>query len=97
MVRYHRFLIGSRHSAFYFFPHADGAKRAADASTIVRVVVFVFYGLLLAIGMWWLILFNRKEVMSQFSAAAIVNGALASTGQRLNVQDLLRPFLWRFF
>jgi hypothetical protein len=63
---------------FIFIPIANAP---ADASIIVRLVVLVFYALPLAIGKWWLILFNRKEVAAQFLVPVLVKGTLASTGQ----------------
>jgi hypothetical protein len=38
---------------------------------IFRTVLAAIYGIPLAIGIWWLILFNRKAIKSQFAGSAI--------------------------
>jgi hypothetical protein len=39
---------------------------AAVSAGFVRAVALTFYGPPLAIGVWWLILFNRKSIVAQF-------------------------------
>jgi len=39
----------------------------------VRVLLFVFYGIPVAIGIWWLILFNRPAVRAQFAGTPPVD------------------------
>jgi hypothetical protein len=45
----------------------------------MRVFVLVFYGIPLAVGVWWLVLFNTKAVAAQFAAPAAGSDA-ASIG-----------------
>ena len=47
------------------FPTPPNAP--VNALEFVKAAVFIFYGLPLAIGVWWLILFNRKGVTAQFA------------------------------
>src|SRR5712691_6440752 len=44
-------------------PHLGAADMHA-----VRFIILGVYGLPLAVGIWWLILFNRKTVKAQFTA-----------------------------
>jgi len=50
--------------AFVPFPTSPNAP--PNLGGIVRATVLIFYGLPLAIGIWWLILFNRQSVANQF-------------------------------
>jgi hypothetical protein len=50
------------------FPTPPNAP--VNALGFVKAAVFIFYGLPLAIGVWWLILFNRKGVTAQFVRSA---------------------------
>src|SRR5216683_363897 len=43
---------------------------SADSMQAVRWILLFFYGLPLIVGIWWLILFNRKTVKAQFAATA---------------------------
>jgi len=38
--------------------------------SLVRVFLIIVYGVPLAIGIWWLILFNRKNIKAKFAGAA---------------------------
>jgi hypothetical protein len=38
--------------------------------SLVRVFLIIVYGVPLAIGVWWLILFNRKNIKAKFAGAA---------------------------
>ena len=42
----------------------------ADSVQAVRLIFLAIYGMPLLIGIWWLILFNRKTVKAQFAGAA---------------------------
>jgi hypothetical protein len=50
-------------------PNAPGLDPAAMPG--VRLILFLVYGPPLAIGAWWLILFNRKGVKAQFIGSAL--------------------------
>ena len=60
--------------------------------TYVRVATVVFYGLPLAIAIWWLILFNRKKVAAQFVASDI-SGALDPSGFPIDAPAPSKPEL----
>ncbi len=47
---------------------------SADGMQAVRWILLFFYGLPLIVGIWWLILFNRKTVKAQFAATATSTG-----------------------
>lgn len=43
----------------------------AASLTAVRLVLLFFYGIPLLIGIWWLVLFNRKNVKAQFTGSEL--------------------------
>ena len=51
-------------------PSSNGPQLTAESMQAMRWIMVAVYGLPLAIGIWWLILFNRKSVKEQFSDAA---------------------------
>ena len=53
---------------FIPFPAAPNAPTSTNIATFVRVSTALVYGLPLAIAVWWLILFNRKTIATQFVA-----------------------------
>jgi len=52
-----------------FSPGPNTPDLPAGSVTAVRLVLLLVYGVPLLIGVWWLILFNRKSVKSQFLGA----------------------------
>lgn len=50
------------------FPAPPNAP--TNLAGFVRATVLIFYGIPLAIGTWWLILFNKKSVTDQFDQSA---------------------------
>jgi hypothetical protein len=48
------------------FP-SNAAQLPAESLRLMRVILFCIYGLPLIVGVWWLILFNRKSVKAQFA------------------------------
>ena len=58
----------------YFMMHSpipNAPALPAESMQAVRWILLVIYGLPLLIGVWWLILFNRKGVKTQFDAAIL--------------------------
>lgn len=55
---------------FGIAPFPTPPNTATNLGGIVRAGVFVFYGVPLAIGIWWLILFNQQSVANQFVQTA---------------------------
>ena len=49
-----------------FAPIPTAPKAPPNLGGLVRATVLIFYGLPLAIGIWWLILFNRQSIANQF-------------------------------
>jgi hypothetical protein len=46
------------------------AQLPAESLRLMRIILFFTYGLPFVVGVWWLILFNRKPVKAQFEGAA---------------------------
>src|SRR6266571_1745412 len=55
-------------------PPENVPNLSADGMQAVRWILLFFYGLPLIVGIWWLILFNRKTVKAQFAATATSTG-----------------------
>jgi len=51
-------------------PPLNAPNITADSMQAVRFIILGIYGLPLVVGIWWLILFNRKTVKAQFAATA---------------------------
>ncbi len=51
-------------------PPPNAPNITADSMQAVRFIILGIYGLPLVVGIWWLILFNRKTVKAQFAATA---------------------------
>ena len=49
-------------------PNAPAVEQGVFS--LVRVFLIIVYGVPLAIGVWWLILFNRKNIKAKFAGAA---------------------------
>jgi hypothetical protein len=49
-----------------FSPAPSAPALPAESITAVRLILVFVYGIPLVIGVWWLILFNRKSVKAQF-------------------------------
>jgi len=60
------------------FPTAPNALANEDVTAVVRTVTALFYGIPTGIAVWWLSLFNRKEIVAQFVAAGIGSSVDAS-------------------
>jgi hypothetical protein len=46
------------------------AQLPAESLRLMRIILFFTYGLPLAAGVWWLVLFNRQTVKAQFAGTA---------------------------
>ncbi len=51
-------------------PPPNAPNITADSMQAVRFIILGIYGLPLVVGIWWVILFNRKTVKAQFAATA---------------------------
>jgi len=51
-----------------FPPNPNSPALPAESMQAVRCILLVIYGIPLLIGVWWLILFNRKTVKAQFAS-----------------------------
>ena len=56
-----------------FSPTPNAPALPAESMQAVRWILLVIYGMPLLIGVWWLILFNRKSVKAQFAGAGVSN------------------------
>jgi hypothetical protein len=54
-----------------FSPGPTAPELTAETLPSVRLIVLLVYGVPLVIGVWWLILFNRKIVKAQFTGSAL--------------------------
>jgi hypothetical protein len=54
-----------------FPPSPSTPDLPAASMTAVRLILLLVYGVPLVIGVWWLILFNRKSVKAQFTGSAL--------------------------
>jgi hypothetical protein len=63
---------------FAFAPFPTSSNTSANLSGFVRATVLIFYGMPLAIGIWWLILFNQQVIANQFLQGA--GGPLDASG-----------------
>jgi hypothetical protein len=80
-------------SIFVPFPTAPNSTNTpAHFLTYLRVATVVFYGLPLAIAIWWLILFNRKKVTTRFVASDI-RGTLDPSGFPIEAPAPSKPEL----
>jgi len=59
---------------FMPIPNPPGEQAAAMAT--VKVFLFVFYAVPVAIGIWWLILFNQSQIRAQFFGMPPESGML---------------------
>jgi hypothetical protein len=50
-----------------FMPFPAVPNQPAESAQLARVVLASFYEIPSAIGIWWLVLFNRKAIVTQFS------------------------------
>ncbi len=57
-----------------FMPFPNTPNQPVGMEPSIRIFLVVIYGIPLAIGVWWLILFNRKTIVGQFSSSG---GSLA--------------------
>jgi hypothetical protein len=73
---------------FIFIPTPTPPNGVPGFSTIVHAFVILFYGLPFVIGVWWLILFNRSEIIRQFSPPVFAAEGFRSTAQ---VAERLKP------
>lgn len=63
----------------------NAAAAPAGVLSFVRPLLLVLYGVPLAIGVWWLILFNRKNIKAKFAVGAASPGLPAEPGTRYPV------------
>jgi hypothetical protein len=54
-----------------FSPTPNAANLPAEGMGLFRGILLMIYGVPLLIGMWWLILFNRKSVKAQFAGMTV--------------------------
>lgn len=70
-------LIGIPIAIFMSVPRASSSPGLPESFTVIfRIMLLVIYGLPLAVGIWWLILFNRKAIKEQFTRIATVDASL---------------------
>jgi len=70
-------LIGIPIAIFMSVPRTSSSPGLPDNFTIIfRITLLVVYGLPLAVGIWWLILFNRHAIKEQFKGTAPVDASL---------------------
>jgi hypothetical protein len=62
---------------FALIPMPAPPNGSAAPMLFVRVFSLLFYGVPLAVGIWWLVLFNRKAVVAQFVPPPAGDGATA--------------------
>jgi hypothetical protein len=55
---------------FMFFPFPSAPNSAHDLNFHLRIQLDSFFAVLLAIAVWWMVLFTRKSVVEQFSGVA---------------------------
>lgn len=77
--------------AFAFAPFPTSPNAPPNLGGFVRTTALVFYGLPLAIGIWWLILFNRQSIANQFVQAA--GGPLDASGFPVEAISASKPAL----
>jgi hypothetical protein len=65
-------------AVFAFAPFPTSPNTPSNLSGFLRATVLIFYGMPLAIGIWWLILFNQQSVANQFLQPA--GGPLDASG-----------------
>jgi hypothetical protein len=51
---------------FMFVPIPVAANQPPEMAHFTRIAVFAIYGIPLGMGVWWLILFNKKAIAAQF-------------------------------
>jgi hypothetical protein len=54
-----------------FSPTPNAPNLPAESMQAVRWILLLLYGIPLLIGIWWLILFNRKSVKAQFAGQGV--------------------------
>jgi len=54
-----------------FSPTPNTANLPAEGMQLFRGILLTIYGMPLLIGIWWLVLFNRKSVKAQFAGTAV--------------------------
>jgi hypothetical protein len=69
-------------------PPASASQLPAESMQAVRWILLVVYGLPLVVGLWWLILFNRKSVKGQFLGTTAPAGASLPPGCPLPITVL---------
>jgi hypothetical protein len=77
--------------AFAVAPFPPSLNAPPNFAGIMRAALLIFYGLPLAIGIWWLILFNRQSVANQFVQPA--GGPLDTYGSPVEGLSASRPTL----
>ena len=50
--------------------------------SVFRMILFFIYGVPLAIGIWWLVLFNRKNIKAKFAGEPATQGLAVDTRHR---------------
>lgn len=53
-----------------FVPLPEGPENSPFTPNVLRIVVALAYGVPVAIGIWWLMLFNQRSVKEQFGGAS---------------------------
>jgi hypothetical protein len=70
-------LIGVPIAVFMSIPRNSSSPGLTENFTFIfRILLLVIYGLPLVVGIWWLILFNRKAIKEQFMGTAPVDPSL---------------------
>jgi len=64
------FMQGLGALMMFFLPFPETDPRTNQIMEMVRVFMIVFYSVQVAIGIWWLIYFNRASVKSMFAGSA---------------------------
>jgi hypothetical protein len=70
LVWNHRFLRWICSFAFFVIPMPTPRDAPDFTIYLVRVFLFLIYGLPCAIGVWWLVPFKRKPIVAQFTASS---------------------------
>jgi hypothetical protein len=56
----------------FFMPLSEMAGGRSDVLTTVRIFLFAFYAVPVAIGIWWLVYFTRPRVKALFSPGGVL-------------------------
>lgn len=68
------FLCGIALVFLLFVPLPEGPEDSPLSPNVLRLIVSFAYGIPMAIGVWWLWLFNQRSVKEQFAASGSVEG-----------------------